>query len=160
MAQKFKTRITVNIDTKNLSEIEKNILWIVKNASPEVAMAVAQETLERVNALGTVPVDTGKLKNTDKAMKDKFKRNYGVIGWTTPYAKSRYYGRGQKRKRVYSDKGLEVATRGKRKGQRFDVIYKKANSKGRPFWDRPVTKNKQLMISIYIKHAKRVKGFK
>lgn len=131
----------ISISKKDMEEANISIAKIIKFNNPRVTQKVAHETLKQINALGTVPVKTGALRAASVETKDKFKQGH-IIGWTLPYARKVYFGARTKSRFVTID--------GKRRRGKY---YKNGTQ---PFFDRPVTRNKPLMLSIYNKAASEV----
>lgn len=132
------------IDLKeSLNNVDRKIRKIITISSPELNHEVIKIVAKLIEP--NIPLDTGQLKESQKIMKDKFSKNGWIIGWTTEYAKSRYFGVGQE------SEWMSVDVDGKKKRRKILM-----GINGIPFWDRPVTRNNTLMLRIYQASAKKI----
>lgn len=145
LAKSKKIGLSINkVDLReSLKTVDRKIRKIIETASSELNHEVIKIVAQLIEP--NIPVDTGQLKDSQKIVKDKFSKNGWIIGWTTEYAKVRYFGVGQESEW----KTVDVDGQTKRKKFLLGVS-------GIPFWDRPVTRNTSLMLRIYQNAATKV----
>lgn len=131
------------VDLKEWAKIEHEVETAVRKAIPFMTLTVAENVLQLINESGNVPVGTGRLKNSTVVTNDKKDNTAHIIGWVgVPYASRRYYGFGAKRKRYIDDQNRKKS----------HLVY---TSGGKPFWDREVTNNEELIERIYLMAARK-----
>lgn len=137
--------VGVYFNQKDIAELGIKFKELMLFKSVQVNKEVAKKTLEIVNASGKIPYKTGALRNASTMTKDKFSENGYIFGWVgLPYARKVYFGA--------STKTRFVTIEGKRRKGKY---YANGTQ---PFWDRPTTRNKLMMLAIYRQAAR--KAFK
>lgn len=137
--QRFGFSISQTDLRDDLMKMDKKVAKLIESACAPMNKAVIEEVARLVEPY--VPKDTGNLASNKRITKDRYSKNGYILGWTTPYAKVNYFGV----KAQYEFRRLD--------GKNTKVFYQKH---GIPFWDRPITRNKALMTSIYEKEAKKI----
>lgn len=136
----------INVKIENVDSVKRQIVNLIKRGCGRAVKEANIEVFNMIQKSGNVPKLSGRLRSSGRAgIKSLYGKNSWVMGWTTPYAKTRYFGVGQEKTSVKNSKG------------RMTQVITGRN--GIPFWDRPITQNSALMRQILQKHKdKRVKN--
>lgn len=136
MARQPGSLVQMSVSKEDQRKFRLQLTEMIKFGNAKVTKIVADKTLNAINSSGSVPVLTGHLKMETIKMKDKFSPTGHIIGWVgTAYARKVYYGA--------RTKSRFVTVNGQRRRGKY---YKRG---GQPFWDRPITRDKTLMIQFY-----------